>query len=238
MVEVSDLRLDYPTRDEALQVIDIPGWTVERGEQIAIFGPSGSGKSTLLHLLAGVLVPTSGRVTVCGEEISAMSEAQRDRFRARRIGYVFQSFNLLQGYNALENVLMGVTFSPVKPDRKTARSLLEEVGLGPRMRHVPSEMSLGEQQRVAIARAVAKRPELVLADEPTGSLDPKNKAHVIDLLRQMCAEQGSTLILVSHERDIIEQFEKQVRFADINRACDPSTSSGCPSAGPGCEAAR
>jgi len=225
MIEVRDLCLSYSLRDETLGVIDIPCWSVDRGEQIAIFGPSGSGKSTLLHMLAGVLLPSSGHVMVCGEEISAMSEAQRDRFRARRIGYVFQNFNLLQGYTALENVLMGMTFCSEKIDRSLASSLLEQVGIGARLRHTPSEMSLGEQQRVAIARALAKKPEVVLADEPTGSLDPRNKAQIIDLLRAMCGEQGSTLILVSHEQDIIRQFEKQVRFSDINKACDSST--GC-----------
>lgn len=220
MIEVHDLCLNYSTREETLRVVDIPHWSVEKGEQIAIFGPSGSGKSTLLHMLAGVLVPSSGRVVVCGEKVSSMSEAERDRFRARRVGYVFQSFNLLQGYTALDNVLMGMTFCSVKPDRKLAKSLLEQVGIGARLRHTPSEMSLGEQQRVAIARALAKKPEVVLADEPTGSLDPRNKAQVIDLLRSMCEAQGSSLVLVSHEQDIIAQFEKQVRFADINRVCE------------------
>jgi putative ABC transport system ATP-binding protein len=219
VIEVSDLSLDYSLGGESLRVVDIPRWSVSIGEQIAIFGPSGSGKSTLLHLLAGVLLPSSGRVCVCGEDISAMSEAQRDRFRARRIGYVFQNFNLLQGYTALDNVLMGMTFCSMKPDRNLAKSLLEQVGIGGRLRHVPSQMSLGEQQRVAIARALAKKPELVLADEPTGSLDPRNKAQVIDLLRSMCAAQGSTLVLVSHEMDIIDQFEHRVRFDEINRAC-------------------
>ena len=218
MIEIQELCLNYSIRDEILKVVDIPCWSVGKGEQIAIYGASGSGKSTLLHLIAGVLVPTSGRVCVCGEEISSLSEAQRDRFRARRIGYVFQSFNLLHGYNALDNVLMGMTFCSKTPDRKLAKSLLEQVGIGSRIRHTPSEMSLGEQQRVAIARALAKKPEVVLADEPTGSLDPKNKAQVVDLLRTMCSEQGSTLILVSHEENVIEQFENRVRFADINKA--------------------
>jgi putative ABC transport system ATP-binding protein len=220
MIEVQDLCLNYLTRDETLRVIDIPHWSVEKGEQIAIFGPSGSGKSTLLHILAGVLVPSSGRVTVCGEEITSMSEAQRDRFRARRLGYVFQNFNLLQGYSAVDNVLMGMTFCSVKPDRKLAKSLLEQVGIGGRLRHTPSEMSLGEQQRVAIARALAKKPQVVLADEPTGSLDPRNKAQVVHLLRSMCESQGSALVLVSHEQDIIAQFEKRVHFSDINKSCE------------------
>ena len=220
MIEIQNLCLNYSIRDEILKVVDIPQWSVDKGEQIAIYGPSGSGKSTLLHLIAGVLVPTSGKINVCGEEVSSLSEAQRDKFRARRIGYVFQSFNLLQGYNALDNVLMGMTFCSMTPDRKLAKSLLEQVGIGSRLRHTPSEMSLGEQQRVAIARALAKKPELVLADEPTGSLDPRNKFQVVEMLRKMCSEQGSTLILVSHEENVIDKFENRVRFADINRAYD------------------
>ncbi|MEN6520180.1 MAG: ABC transporter ATP-binding protein [Armatimonadota bacterium] len=219
MIEIKDLCLNYSIGDETLKVVDVPYWRVERGEQIAIFGPSGSGKSTLLHMIAGVLLPSSGQVTVCGEVVSQMSEAERDRFRARRIGYVFQNFNLLSGYTALDNVLMGMTFCSVKPDRKLAESLLEQVGIGSRLRHSPSEMSLGEQQRVAIARALAKKPEVILADEPTGSLDPRNKTQVVSLLRSMCEAQGSALVLVSHEPDIIAQFENRVRFSDINRAC-------------------
>lgn len=218
MIEIQELCLNYSIGDEVLKVIDIPCWSVGKGEQVAIYGNSGSGKSTLLHLIAGVLVPTSGRVSVGGEEVTLLSEAQRDRFRARRIGYIFQSFNLLHGYNALDNVLMGMTFYSQTPDRKLAISLLEQVGIGSRMRHTPSEMSLGEQQRVAIARALIKKPEVVLADEPTGSLDPRNKAQVVDMLQNMCSEQGSTLILVSHEENVIKQFEHTVRFSDINRA--------------------
>jgi putative ABC transport system ATP-binding protein len=226
MIELQDLRLDYRMGDSNVQVVDIPSWSVAKGEQIAIYGASGSGKSTLLHLLSGVLIPSSGIVEVCGERISSMSEVERDHFRARRIGYIFQNFNLLQGYSAVENVLMGSTFchaatcsSGPPLDRKGAEALLHKVGIGTRLRHKPSEMSLGEQQRVAIARAIAKHPELVLADEPTGSLDPRNKAQVVELLKSMCSEQGSTLIVVSHEQDVIRQFDKQVRFADINRAC-------------------
>jgi ABC-type lipoprotein export system ATPase subunit len=225
MIEVRELGLDYRTREETLRVIDVPHWRVEAGEQVAIFGPSGSGKSTLLHLLAGVLVPSRGQVIVAGEDVTAQSEAQRDRFRARKIGYVFQNFNLLQGYSALDNVLMGMTFCPGATDRVLARSLLEQVGLRARVRHTPAEMSLGEQQRVALARALAKKPEVVLADEPTGSLDPRNKRQVVQLLRTMCEAQGSTLVLVSHEESIIQQFGRQVRFADINRACDAEAAS-------------
>ena len=219
MIEVTDLHLDYPAGDGVLRVVDIPNWSVEAGEQIAIFGPSGSGKSTLLHLLSGVLAPTSGRVSVCGEEISTLSESQRDLFRARHIGYVFQNFNLLQGYSALENVLMGFAFRSGHAEPKLARSLLDQVGVGARMRHRPSEMSRGEQQRVAIARSLVKCPDVVLADEPTGSLDPRNKAQVVSLLRSMCADRGSTLVLVTHDQDVIARFEKQIPFADLNRAC-------------------
>src|SRR5579871_6992368 len=129
IVHVQDLRVDYRLNQESLTVIDIPSWSVACGEQVAIFGPSGSGKSTLLHVLSGVIAATKGRVEVCGEDVTAMTEAQRDRFRARHIGYVFQNLNLLSGYTALENVLMGATFADVKADREAAISLLQTVGL-------------------------------------------------------------------------------------------------------------
>jgi putative ABC transport system ATP-binding protein len=164
------------------------------------------------------LVPNHGNVSVCGRRLTEMGEAERDRFRARHVGYIFQSFNLLQGYTALENVLMGMAFSPEKPDRHLAKALLEEVGLAHRMKHYPAQMSIGEQQRVAIARALAKKPELILADEPTGSLDPTRSADIVASLLAACRKHGCSLLLVSHEKDVIEAFEKRVSFMDLNRA--------------------
>jgi ABC-type lipoprotein export system ATPase subunit len=147
-----------------------------------------------------------------------MSEAERDRFRSQYIGYIYQNFNLLQGYTALENVLMGMTFSPRKIDREEAKHLLDEVGLSHRLNYFPFQMSFGEQQRVAVARALANRPQLLLADEPTASLHPVNKDDVLRLLQEICEKYGCTLVLVTHEREIIALFEKTVTFLDFNRA--------------------
>src|SRR5438552_2524264 len=163
MIEIRDLRVDYRLGPERLNVLSIPAWDVREGEQIAIFGPSGSGKSTLLHVLSGVITASGGDVRVCGQALQALDEAERDQFRARHVGYVFQNLNLLQGYTALENVLLGAAFAPEKADREAARTLLHTVGLPHRSRHTPAQLSFGEQQRVAIARALVKRPALVLA---------------------------------------------------------------------------
>jgi ABC-type lipoprotein export system ATPase subunit len=218
MVNLEKLRVDYRLGQEHLNIIDIPFWSVESGEHVVLYGPSGSGKSTLLHILAGVIAPTQGTVRVCGSDLTPLTEAQRDRFRAQHIGYVFQNLNLLAGYTALENVLMGATFAPGKTSRSAAASLLRTVGLAHRMRRLPGEMSLGEQQRVAIARALIKRPALVLADEPTGSLDPRNTWQIVRLLRSVCEACSSTLIVVTHEQSVLEAFEQRVAFADLNRA--------------------
>ena len=147
-----------------------------------------------------------------------MSEAQRDSFRARYVGIIFQNFNLLHGFTALENVLVGMTFSPRKPDIAEAEHLLNEVGLSHRLNYLPSRLSAGEQQRVAVARALANRPRLLLADEPTASLHPVNKKDVLRLLLDMCDRHGCTLVLVTHEREVISLFENTVTFLELNRA--------------------
>lgn len=217
-IEIQNLRVDYRLRQERLTVVDIPAWSVAAGEQAAIFGPSGSGKSTLLHVLSGVIAPTHGNVRICGTDLAPLSEAQRDRFRAQHTGYVFQNLNLLSSYTALENVLMGATFIAKKIGRGDAEALLRTVGLEARMHHRPGELSLGEQQRVAIARALIKRPELVLADEPTGSLDPRNTAQIIRLLRSTCEAYNSTLIVVTHEQSVIAEFDQRIAYSELNRA--------------------
>lgn len=218
IVNINNLDVRYRVGGENLQVLDIPAWSMDSGEQVAVAGPSGCGKSTLLHVLAGILVPTAGAVEVCGARLDEMSEVDRDRHRLANIGYIFQNFNLLQGYNAIENVLLGVAFSQNRGTRTDAESLLRQVGLGHRLKHRPSEMSLGEQQRVAVARALANRPQLLLADEPTGSLDPAHTDDVIQMLREVSRKHGCALIMVSHEQGIIDQFERIDRFMHINRS--------------------
>jgi putative ABC transport system ATP-binding protein len=218
VISIENLKVEYRNGGEPLPVLDIPSWRVEKSEQVAISGPSGCGKSTLLHVLAGLLVPTSGAVRICAQDLVRMGEAERDRFRAQHVGVIFQNFNLLQGYTALENVLLGMTFSPHAPQRSHAKDLLDELGLSQRLKHYPSQMSLGEQQRVAIARALVKRPELILADEPTGSLDPRHAMGVVEKLREACRTHGCSLVVVSHQSEVVAAFEKRVAFMELNRA--------------------
>jgi len=217
IVEMKNIEMIYETWSEKTKVLDIPLFDVNEGEQIAVFGPSGSGKSTLLHIMSGLLQPTRGSVKVCGEFIQDMGEAQRDHFRSKNIGYIFQTFNLLQGYTAMENVLLGMTFSPGKSDHTIAKKLLEQVGLSEKIKRRPYQLSFGEQQRVSVARAIANRPKLILADEPTGSLDPHNSVEIIRILKEICKEYGCSLVIVSHNMDMVSQFERTVDFKKLNR---------------------
>ena len=169
-------------------------------------GTSGSGKTTFLNIASGILAPDAGVVTVAGTPITLLSEAQRDRFRAQTIGFVFQTFNLLQGFTALENVLLGMLFAG-KTDRTRAEVLLERVGLKDRQNYMPHALSVGQQQRVAIARALANRPEIILADEPTGNLDPGTGETIIKLLKEICGEGGETLVIVSHQPQVMQSFK-------------------------------
>jgi len=199
-----------------LEVIRLRQLELGAGEQVALVGQSGSGKSTLLNLIAGILLPDTGEIVVNGTDPTKLSEAARDRFRAANIGYVFQSFNLLQGFTALENVLLGQMFAGGHSGTERATKLLETVGLGKRLHHKPRALSVGEQQRVAIARALVNEPPLVLADEPTGSLDAKNGEVVLQLLRKICAENKHTLLVVTHDPTVQKQFEKVVRLEELS----------------------
>jgi putative ABC transport system ATP-binding protein len=216
VLELRDLHKSYREADgNALDVIHIGRFDLAEGEQAALIGESGSGKSTLLNLIAGIVLPDDGEVSVNGTDITRLDEAERDRFRADNIGYVFQSFNLLQGFTALENVLLGQMFAESEQDADRAVALLETVGLGKRLQHKPRALSVGEQQRVAIARALVNEPPLVLADEPTGNLDAKNGAVVLELLKRICAENNHTLLLVTHDPKVRDQFEKVIRLEDL-----------------------
>src|SRR5882724_2702998 len=198
-----------------LEVISLRQFELGAGEQAVLVGESGSGKSTLLNLIAGILLPDEGEIMVNSTDPTKLSEAARDRFRAANIGYVFQSFNLLQGFTALENVLLGQMFGGGDGGTDRAIQLLKEVGLEHRLHHKPRALSVGEQQRVAIARALANAPPLVLADEPTGSLDAKNGAAVLELLRQICTDGKHTLLLVTHDPEVMKGFKKVVRLEDL-----------------------
>lgn len=216
VLEVANLKKGFvsPGGEHSL-VINIPMFSLKEGEQIALQGASGSGKTTFLNLIAGILQAESGKIFIGREEITSLSETGRDRVRAETIGYVFQTFNLLQGYTALENVALGMMFGR-GVDINFARMVLERVGLKNYEDYRPSQLSVGQQQRVALARALAKRPKLVLADEPTGNLDFRRTTEAITLLREVCRENNATLLVVSHDRDALSQFEKVEEMTSIN----------------------
>ena len=225
LLEIQQLRKSFPHPDgTAHVVIQVDRLELGAGEELAVAGESGSGKSTLLNLIAGILTPDRGRVALDGREISTLSEPARDRWRAATVGYVFQSFNLLQGYSCLENVLLAMAFGP-GADRDRAEKLLRRVGLGDRLLHRPRQLSSGQQQRVAVARALANRPKLVLADEPTGNLDHRNADEVIALIRETCREAGAALLLVSHDREVLARFPRVESMAAINRVAAPEAGS-------------
>jgi ABC-type lipoprotein export system ATPase subunit len=197
-------------------VVDVAEFSLEAGAQVALRGESGSGKTTFLHLLAGILAPDRGRIELAGQDMAALGEAARDRLRAETIGYIFQTFNLLQGHTVLENVELGMAFGR-GVDRARAEALLRRVGLGDKLGHFPRQLSTGQQQRVAVARALANHPKLVLADEPTGNLDARNSREALALIREVCRENGAALLMVSHDEGVLAQFENVRDFSDLNR---------------------
>lgn len=217
MLRLEDLKKSYTEANgDRLPILDIPEFEVAEAQQLALVGQSGCGKSTLLHVIAGISRPDSGKVMIDGLDLTRLPEAGCDRFRADKIGYVFQTFNLLPAFTGVENVMLGMTFSRGRSDRKRAAALLERVGLAHRHHHKPAALSVGERQRVAVARALANKPRLLLADEPTANVDRRNQQQVIDLIRDTCREEGVTLLMVTHSTEVAEQFE-QVKLEDINR---------------------
>lgn len=239
MLLLKDVKKSFKQPDGSeLPILDIEEFHVGAGEQVVVVGPSGCGKTTLLHIIAGIGRPTSGKVKIDGWDITLMDEAECDQFRAQHIGYVFQTFNLLPGFTALENVLLGMTFarggsllraavdfllrpafafSKHNPEWDRARHLLERVGLGHRINHKPPMLSVGEQQRVALARALANRPRLLLADEPTANVDTGNQQAIVDLLQETCREEKVALVLVTHAPEVARQFPRIVPLEEINR---------------------
>ena len=217
LLTVTNLEKAYASPEGSQsRIINVPHFEIDAGKQIALRGSSGAGKTTFLNLIAGILQADSGRIVVAGEEMTALSESERDRLRAHYIGYIFQTFNLLAGYTALENVMLGMMFG-TGIDTDFAQHLLERVGLGDRMQYPPSKLSVGQQQRVAVARAVANRPRLVLADEPTGNLDYHHANEAVTLIREICRENNAALLIVSHDSEVLEQFEEAQDFTQVNR---------------------
>jgi ABC-type lipoprotein export system ATPase subunit len=234
-LHLHELQKNYVGPDgSVVPVIDVGDLRIGDGEQVALIGTSGSGKTTLLHLIAGIVPPDRGRIVyeIPGEppvDLAALDEARCDVFRGSHVGYIFQTHHLLAGFTALENVLLGMSFTGRKADRAWAVHLLKEVGLGDRLDYLPSKLSVGQQQRVAVARALANRPKLVLADEPTGALDPRNAQQVLQLIRSLCTEVGAALLLVSHDLQIANQLPRVLNLSEINRAstaATPATAAG------------
>ncbi len=218
LLEIRQLKKSYREPDGSpLPILDIPHFDVEAGEQVVLRGRSGCGKTTFLHSVAGLASVTSGTIKIAGVEVNRLAEIGRDRFRAQNIGYVFQTFNLLPGFSALENVLLGMAFTGQGVDRSRAHNLLDRVGLSHRLTHHPGALSVGEQQRVAVARALANKPVLLLADEPTANIDPAHQQQVIDLLREVCADENVAMLLVTHAPEVSEQFDRVEYLERLNR---------------------
>ncbi|MEI8383501.1 MAG: ABC transporter ATP-binding protein [Planctomycetota bacterium] len=200
-----------------LPVLNIANFQMASGEQVVLVGSSGGGKTTLLNVIAGITTADEGDVLIGGTNVARLSEAARDRFRAERIGYVFQTFNLLPAFTALENVLLGMSFGGQKVDKSRAIDLLKQVGLSHRLNHKPAQMSVGEQQRTSVARALVNTPRLLLADEPTANVDSANQQTILDLLRKSCRDSGVSLLLVTHASEVANQFDRVEKLADFNR---------------------
>ena len=212
MIEVLGLGKTVDNGGEPLTILQDISFSVMPGETVAIVGASGSGKSTLLGLLAGLDEPSSGEVRLDGETLNALSEDQRARLRGRLLGFVFQSFQLLPSLTAVENVMLPLELAGVAKGSELARTWLERVGLAHRLQHYPKHLSGGEQQRVALARAFAPNPRLVLADEPTGNLDAATGQQIIELMFDLNAKQGTTLLLVTHDEAIAARCGRILRI--------------------------
>ncbi|HVU33306.1 MAG TPA: ABC transporter ATP-binding protein [Opitutaceae bacterium] len=218
LLSISGLRRSFVSPGGGRKmIVDIPAFSLEPSQQIVLRGESGSGKTTFLHLVASILAPDAGLIRLGEHDMAGLSEPARDRLRAENIGYVFQTFNLLQGYTCRENVLLGMAFGGGM-DQAHAAKMLERVGLSHRLDHRPRQLSTGQQQRVAVARALANRPKLVLADEPTGNLDHKHAREALALIRETCRETGAALLLLSHDPRVLSAFEAVRDFAVLNRA--------------------
>lgn len=218
-IQLTDVRFAYPSAQDKI-VLDINNWSVQTKEQIFIHGPSGCGKSTLLNLLSGMLQTAQGEISILGEPLHKMSSRQLDRFRASHIGYIFQQFNLISYLNAVDNIQLASQFSKGNNKSKInedIKSLLSRFNIDQSHWSKPiNQLSIGQQQRIAIARAMINQPEIIIADEPTSSLDQDNRDNFMTELLSMVSDNGSTLLFVSHDMSLAQHFQKVVALSDIN----------------------
>ncbi|MCC7397300.1 MAG: ABC transporter ATP-binding protein [Planctomycetes bacterium] len=217
MIRLRDVQKSYPLGTQRVLACAVDDLQINRGEQVALVGRSGTGKTTLLHMLAGILLPDRGEIEVVGQRLDQLSEAARDRHRGRHIGMVYQTFNLLQPFTALENVLLGALFGAGAGHaaRDRAAALLTQVGLGDRLHHRPRELSVGQVQRVAICRALVNDPEVILMDEPLGNQDKATGGQVLDLLLQLAAAGGKTVVMVTHDPESAARMQRTVDLAAL-----------------------
>ena len=215
ILQTTELKKYYGAEPNITRALDGVTLSIEKGEFVAIVGTSGSGKSTLLNMIGGLDVPTSGQVVVDGKELSKLKDEELTVFRRRKIGFIFQNFNLIAKLSAEENVELPLVYRGVKPAERAKRvaAALERVGLSNRAKHLPTELSGGQQQRVAIARALVTEPSLLLADEPTGNLDSKTSREIMDILHEL-HEQGNTVVLITHDNDIARQAKRSIHILD------------------------
>ena len=214
ILETKDLRKVYGSGDTEVRALDGVDLTVEKGEFVAVVGTSGSGKSTLLHMLGGLDRPTGGTVTVDGKELSAMRDEELTIFRRRKIGFVFQNYNLVPVLNVYENIVLPIQLDGNAPDKAYVERIIETLGLEAKLQNLPNNLSGGQQQRVAIARALATKPAILLADEPTGNLDSKTSQDVLGLMKVTGQKFAQTMVMITHNEEIAQMADRIVRIED------------------------
>ena len=214
ILETKDLRKVYGSGDTEVRALDGVNLAVEKGEFVAVVGTSGSGKSTLLHMLGGLDRPTSGTVTVDGRELSALKDEELTIFRRRKIGFVFQNYNLVPVLNVYENIVLPIQLDGKAPDRGYVDQIIETLGLGNKLQNLPNNLSGGQQQRVAIARALAAKPAIILADEPTGNLDSATSLDVMGLLKVTAQKFSQTIVMITHNEELAQMADRIIRIED------------------------
>lgn len=214
-IEINNLKFSY---EPSIEILNLSALTVQEGEIVFLYGPSGCGKSTLLELISGVLKSQSGELKICGENLTGLSLASLDKFRAQNIGYIFQNFNLIPYLSVLENIELPFLFQKKDSDSDELEKLLKDLGLFPYVNRQVSQLSVGQQQRVAVARALIKKPKLILADEPTSALDYNHRENFLKILFELCRKNKTSVLFVSHDLTMEKLFDRSISLIEINQA--------------------